>query len=237
VVKLVLLDAGGILLLPEVGGTLAALERFGFLSEVATIDRAHYVGMAAVDEAVVERLDLTVGGLTKALWEESLREVYRSAKKRSLGLANDCPTAVEAELFEAPWTRVGPGAIELLQAVTDRQVPIGIVSNSDGTVEADLKSLRVCQVGTGAGACVTAVIDSAVVGVAKPDPAIFGFALRAAGVDPDQAIFVGDSVSLDVQGALRAGIRGIHFDPYDLCDDPEHEDIRRLAEITPLLDR
>jgi putative hydrolase of the HAD superfamily len=226
----VLFDAGGVLLLPDAARIQQELARFGFASDVTAIDRAHYAAMAAVDRAL-EGMPLAAGGLTAAIWQDSLREAYRGTKKRYLGLPDDCPPALEQAVFEARWARVAPGAIEVLTMVAEQQIPIGIVSNSDGTIEADLKAFNICQVGPGGGTCVVKVVDSAVVGVAKPDPAIFDFALEAAGVPPERAIFVGDSIGIDVAGALAAGIPAFHLDPYDFCDRRDHRDVHALIDL------
>ena len=81
-----------------------------------------------------------------------------------------------------------------------------MVSNSNGSVEGLLDRL-------GLGASLAFVIDSAVVGVEKPDPRIFRLALARAGVEPGQAVYVGDLYSVDVIGARAAGIEGILLDP------------------------
>lgn len=235
-VDLVLFDAGGVLLLPDADHIMRVLDRLGIRADLSMVDQAHYAAMAAVDREL-GRSKLDGGGLTSAIWETSLRHVYRLEKLQALGLPRDCPPDVETEVFKASWARVAPGAVETLRAITDMNVPIAIVSNANGTVEAELKALNICQVGAGAGTCVVAVVDSTVVGVAKPDPAIFDFALQAAAVPRERAIFIGDSVAIDVAGASRAGLRGLHFDPYDLCDRADHEDIRVLAEVTSLLGR
>ena len=82
------------------------------------------------------------------------------------------------------------------------------------------------------------VIDSAVVGVSKPDPAIFALALDALGlpdVERSTVVHVGDSLRYDVTGALAAGVRPIHLDPHGYCPAPVgHEHIRRLDEIVAL---
>lgn len=55
------------------------------------------------------------------------------------------------------------------------------------------------------------VVDSCVVGVRKPDPAIYRHALaELGGVEPDRALFV-DDVESNVAGARRAGLRGLVF--------------------------
>lgn len=46
-------------------------------------------------------------------------------------------------------------------------------------------------------------------GSAKPDPQIFHAACSALGVLPQQAVYVGDDLVLDVQGAQNAGLRAI----------------------------
>ena len=46
-------------------------------------------------------------------------------------------------------------------------------------------------------------------GRAKPDPGIFLAACEAMGVAPDQAIYVGDDLRLDVQGAQGVGMRAV----------------------------
>lgn len=49
-------------------------------------------------------------------------------------------------------------------------------------------------------------IISGEVGVAKPDPRIFGLALQQLRVLPQQAVYVGDSLEFDLRGASAAGI-------------------------------
>ena len=88
------------------------------------------------------------------------------------------------------WTHVGLGAMDGLRAVAALGLPMGVVSNSDGSVEGDLRRLGVCYVpdasdGPGASAAgvpMGVILDSAVVGVAKPDPEIFRLALDVLGV-------------------------------------------------------
>jgi FMN hydrolase / 5-amino-6-(5-phospho-D-ribitylamino)uracil phosphatase len=46
-------------------------------------------------------------------------------------------------------------------------------------------------------------------GYAKPDVAIFHAACKALGVDPADAVYVGDDVLLDIKGAQEAGLRAV----------------------------
>ncbi|MET0961511.1 MAG: HAD family hydrolase [Noviherbaspirillum sp.] len=53
-------------------------------------------------------------------------------------------------------------------------------------------------------------------GSAKPDPAIFHAACDALQVAPAEAVYVGDDPLLDVEGAQRAGLRGVWLRRQDL---------------------
>jgi putative hydrolase of the HAD superfamily len=52
-------------------------------------------------------------------------------------------------------------------------------------------------------------VDSHEVGIEKPDPRIFDFALTKAQARPEQTLYVGDIYSIDVVGAERAGIHPV----------------------------
>ncbi|MGW1680739.1 HAD family hydrolase [Saccharopolyspora sp. NPDC002376] len=50
---------------------------------------------------------------------------------------------------------------------------------------------------------------SAIVGAEKPDPRIFQHALREAGVEPENAVHVGNRLDTDVRGAQQVGLRTV----------------------------
>jgi putative hydrolase of the HAD superfamily len=83
---------------------------------------------------------------------------------------------------------------------------LGVISNWDDTLEAILERRGLLDV-------LEVVVVSTAVGAAKPDPAIFRYALEAAGVDPAHAIHVGDEPLADVGGARGAGIRPVLLGP------------------------
>jgi len=59
-------------------------------------------------------------------------------------------------------------------------------------------------------------------GVAKPDTAIFLEACRLLDVAPEDAVYVGDDVLLDVQGAQRAGLRAVWMNRTGSAKHLEH---------------
>jgi putative hydrolase of the HAD superfamily len=96
-------------------------------------------------------------------------------------------------------------AREALLAVRARGVRVVVVSNWDVSV------LEVLEL-TGLAPLLDGAVCSAVVGAAKPEPAIFEQALAIAGVAAPEALHVGDSPTEDVLGALAAGIEPVLID-------------------------
>src|SRR4029077_4151183 len=129
-----------------------------------------------------------------------------------------------------------PSAVAGLRALVATEVPVAVVSNSDGNVEAILRERRLCQVGEGDGICVAVIVDSHHVGAEKPDPRVFTPALDTLGVVPADALYVGDMVWADVVGARAAGMRPVHMDPYDFCAAADHEHVYSLSEVVTLLE-
>ena len=76
---------------------------------------------------------------------------------------------------------------------------LGIVSNFYGNLE------RVC-IESGLAPLMSVLVDSACVGFTKPDPRIFQVALTQLQLDPKEAVFVGDSLPRDMEGAKRLGM-------------------------------
>jgi len=54
------------------------------------------------------------------------------------------------------------------------------------------------------------IITSESVGVKKPNPKVFNFALESAKATKENSIMIGDSLEADIQGALNVGLKAIH---------------------------
>ena len=223
------------MIFPSLELLLPPLRAAGLQPSAADLEQAHYRAMADCDDPGRE----PPGG---QWWLEYLRDFAAACGVRPA----DVQSVAEdiAGLTQGfAWTHVGPGVGDALRGIAALGVPLGIVSNSTGEVEQALRRLDVCFAGAGAafagaGIEVGVVIDSAVVGVSKPDPAIFALALDALGlrdVERSTVVHVGDSLRYDVTGALAAGVRPIHLDPHGYCPAPDgHEHIRRLDQIVTL---
>lgn len=224
----ILFDAGGIFVVPDPRATGAVLEANGANPTTAALVRAHYAGMAAQDAHAGSN-----GGRTLEAGDWT---AYREAYARAGGVPVDrVGSAVRglARVFSPYlWCHPLHESIAALARLHRAGVPIGIVSNASGQIEATLANVGACQVGTkGAGVPVTCVVDSHVVGVAKPDPAIFAPALDALGLPPERVAYVGDSVVNDIAGAAAAGLHPIQLDPYDDQAGATHVRVASLHEL------
>jgi putative hydrolase of the HAD superfamily len=92
-----------------------------------------------------------------------------------------------------------PAALERLRAGGAR---LAVVSNWDVSLHDVLERTQL-------RALVDAVVISAELGAAKPDPAIFRAALERLGARAADAMHVGDSVEHDVEGARAAGLEAV----------------------------
>ncbi len=124
------------------------------------------------------------------------------------------------------WCRLAPGTREALDRLRAGGLRLGVVSNSDGRVEEAL-------IAAGLRDCFDVVLDSALLGVEKPDPAIFLAALGALGVAPSDALYVGDLYDVDVVGARAAGMEAVLLVPDAAGPGP---DCRRFTSISALAD-
>jgi HAD superfamily hydrolase (TIGR01509 family) len=97
------------------------------------------------------------------------------------------------------------GAEEVLRLFKDRSLKIGIVSNTIFPERYHLPELK----RFGLYPHLDAHYFSSSVGVRKPHPEMFMRTLGALGVDPSNAIFVGDRLVEDVGGAQKVGMKGI----------------------------
>jgi putative hydrolase of the HAD superfamily len=104
-----------------------------------------------------------------------------------------------------------------------------VVSNAEGRVEQDLEA-------AGYRGLLETVVDSHVVGVEKPDPEIFGIALRRLDARPESTIFVGDVPAVDVDGARAAGVTPILVDRHELYPQTDVLRLGSIRELPAILD-
>ena len=131
-----------------------------------------------------------------------------------LGLPAPSPFA-KAELFDR-FTRADAWAIypevpRVLDALSDRGLALGVISNWDDRLPLLLERLGLAE-------RFDVVVYSAGVGVEKPAPGIFHAAVERLGCRPEEVLHVGDRVIEDVEGALAIGMRALRVDRSEAAD-------------------
>jgi len=101
---------------------------------------------------------------------------------------------------------------EVLLQLRERY-PMVLVSNFYGNIATVLREFRLDGI-------FQTIVESAVVGVRKPDPRIFTLGVEALGLRPDEVIVVGDSMDKDIIPARQAGCHTVWFQGEGWTDDP-----------------
>jgi putative hydrolase of the HAD superfamily len=187
------------------------------------VHEAEYLGKADVDRRFRARRDPGT--------DSSRHTDYVGIILEALGVPPDRRPAIAAALHEENqrhglWRVMHDDTPAVLDALRARGLRLAVVSNADGRVAAALAA-------SGLDHHFTAVVDSHLVGIEKPDPRIFQLALAACDVDPAEALFVGDIYEIDVVGARNAGMDAVLIDPLSLYGAV---DCRRIAHLRELLE-
>lgn len=144
------------------------------------------------------------------------------------------PVAELALLFRLATTdRLSPfpGTIALLEALKGK-VKVGIASNAQ-------RLFTIPELARfGMPGYFDGIVFSSDIGVCKPDKKIFTVALEALSVQPERAVFVGDSLEADIRGAQSVGMKTVWInrgqgsgDAGGIRPDYEVRDESSLAEL------
>lgn len=126
-------------------------------------------------------------------------------------------------------TAMFPNTIETLEALKKEKYSMHIITN--GFKEVQLTKLQNC----GIYDYFDIIVSSEEVGFNKPDVRIFRHAMTLAGAKPEHSVMIGDDMNVDVIGAERAGMFGIHFDPEERLKKKNDFRIRDLGELPEIL--
>lgn len=228
----VVFDMGGVLVVPAPAAVADIVGAVGIRLELddASARLGHYAGVAAMT-AVLETQRVSES-------DPSVWETYDTAYFASVGLSGDglraAVVARHAERLSGNsadiWKHVLQENREAFHAIAEVR-PVAVVTNNNGTAIEQCRDLGLCQIGPGRLPSVAAIVDSGVLGIAKPDPRIFAPALEALGTDAAKTLYVGDTVHADVHGAAAAGMPVVQLDPFDYHADHAHW---RLPDVVAL---
>ena len=117
--------------------------------------------------------------------------------------ARECAVAIERAWEEHANFDLYEDALPVLDELRRAGIRIGLVSNG----ARDLAEFVVHH-----GLDVDAAVGSRAHGKTKPHETIFRAALDALGVEPEEAVMVGDSIEDDIEGARALGMRALLVD-------------------------
>ncbi len=215
-VRAVLFDAGGTLI--HLDGERVS-RTAGLAYDAEAFERAHGAALDEVRRWVLanprstdsERMPLFLGTILARLG------VPEAGRRKAAG-------AIAAEHQRSNlWSRGAEDAAATLEALRSRGYRLAVISNADGRVRALLE-------GAGLSTFIEFVVDSAEVGVEKPDPRIFHAATGRLNLAPSACAYVGDIYEIDILGARAAGLTPI------LIGNGEAPDgVARVSALSELL--
>ena len=206
------------------------------LHELFITHRLNDIGLASADvfiETYTEnnhRLwrEYHLGNITK----QALREARFKQTFLDLGVQPEfIPSGFEDAYVQLCPTKTNlfPNAHETLEYLQSKY-QLHLISN--GFKES--QDIKIS--GSGLGKYFTHVVISELVGVNKPDAAIFEHAVTLAGTTKEQSVMIGDSLEADVLGALNYGMDAIYFNSFNAPKPDEVKmQITDLKELTLLL--
>ena len=200
--------------------------RFGY--ELSEPLRRHWIDpVTCLDHVPFSSDRDSYAGWQSELWRQGLREH---------GIADqDLETLVEHAVTRSRTRRFSafPDAVETLQALRSAGTRTAVCSNWGWDLGDAVGSCGLAEL-------VEVVVGSATSGYRKPHNRIFEIVLERLGLGPAEVLFVGDTWSADVEGALSAGLwaaevvrQGENGEERRLPDRVIR--VSRLTELLPLL--
>ncbi len=143
-------------------------------------------------------LKVKLASIRASMWQTALESVGAGGDPE---LAHR--SAERYNAYRVKYFTLFPGAIDLLRALRERDMKLGIVTN--GLSETHREKIALLQLSE----YFDAIFLSDEVGMVKPDPLLFAHACRTLGGAPAHSAMVGDRYDRDIRGALEAGLYAI----------------------------
>jgi FMN phosphatase YigB (HAD superfamily) len=158
------------------------------------------------------------------LTSSSFYRDFNSHLLRSFGVAptEELLDAIFSACTYLPWTPFPDTAY-----LASIKLPMGVLSNWDASLREKLSLI--------ANTRFDWILGSAEQGLRKPDPDFFKKALHTTGLEAGEVIYIGDSMRLDIEPALRLGMNAILLDRDELYPGSTVPRIKNLGEIAGVL--
>lgn len=223
-------DAGNTLVFPQFEKLVDRMGSLGYPVSAEDFFKAERIGKQSLDEWLWPqiRIHQFPQNADHYYWTAYLRGLMQIA-----GVPLEQRPEVAGEIAKVfmqieTWSDVPEGTSETLAALRTNGYKLGVISNSLGKMRQQLQRV-------GLASHFDFILDSAIVGVEKPDPRIFAMALDHAAIDAGETVFIGDLHSTDVGGSGAAGIQGILLDRVGAYLEAECPRITALTSLESLV--
>ena len=213
----------------DLGGTLLKTTEIPYVMERVLKDRGVNRSLEEITGAWKKAEEsLNFRDLTRLLdefWVQWNVRILRNLRVKS-------DIRVLAEFIASHWwdysnVTLYPDAEKILPLLKERGLKIGVVTNG---LRSDVDEI-LPKVGLEGFFDVVIVIDT--LRRMKPDVEVFQYALERLGVESSEAIFVGDEVKADYEGAKRCGLTVYLIDRDGKVQD---EGVRKISSLEELLE-
>ncbi len=223
------------------GGTLTPWHTIDLREQWAAYTRVREPSRA--DELAGLLLDAEIDAWAAARDHQrsgTIDDLFRSVGLEPTGRLHEAALAAYHD-FWTPHTLIDPDAPPLLQALRDRAIKVGVLSNTLWSRTFHEEVFR----RDGVLDLVDGAVYSSEIAYTKPHPEAFRAAMAAVGVDrPERVVFVGDRPYDDISGAKQVGMRAVLVPhsaiPRDQVGSSEGEPdavVQRLADLLALVDQ
>lgn len=210
-IKTIFLDAVGTLFgvkgsVGKIYGQVA--RRYGVERDPQELDRAFYQAFKSAPAPLFPDTELPqLARLERDWWRQIVVQTFDQTLDQTFDQQDF--EAFFTEVFDLfatpqPW-QIYEETYDTLQALQDQGFKLGIISNFDSRLTAVLTALNLDPF-------FSTVTISTQTGWAKPQAQVFQIALQQAQISALEALHVGDSFSMDYQGAKQAGLSALWLD-------------------------
>lgn len=121
-----------------------------------------------------------------------------------------------------------PGALDLLKELKKRGIFVCVLTNNPP--DGQKRKLEIC----GLDRFVDSLVASGEVGIAKPDPRIFSFAMHKSRSEAENTVMIGDTWDQDIIGAVKSGMRAVWLNRFSTKIPENGSYVRELRSYVPL---
>jgi len=203
-IKAIFFDMGGTLeevyydekMRLRASGTLLRLLQQSNLEPGLSKKDFHQLITSSLDRYQIWRMNSNLEIRAADFWNKYVFKDLNLSEQKITQIAELLTFFVETLFFRR---RMRKGVPRVLKAIKQKGLKIGCISNVLGIMQ-----VPYCLQKYGIISYFEIIVLSCICGQRKPNPSIFKYAAKLAGVEPTQCIYVGDTVSRDIIGSKQA---------------------------------